>query len=291
MPSMTVTERRIAATFTMYALDYLNAPDRRAMVRAARAKYNEIRADLGLNPGGYMFTKPESQPKTGKSERYTLILHLLPHKMAGVGNLCPSSTRGCRANCLEHSGHGVMDSVKAGRLARTVFMHTYPGSAAVLITHEITLALARHQDVGVRMNGTSDLRWELITPEWLRMMGYEGVTFYDYTKFSPHLRMADYHLTYSAHEDRTPAEWAQMCLDGFNVAAVVRHPPHLIPSVVNLGGIEVPTLNGDLSDDRTQDKPGHLVLLYPKGPRIWSDLSGFTFDYNPDCNMLTPHVA
>lgn len=294
MSSMTKPERDISSGFRIAVTEWLAAdrPTRRLLVRKARLRYSAVRQGMGLGPGGYMFTKPEAQPKTGKSEMYTLILMLLPANEARVGNLCPPSTTGCRTDCLNWSGHGEMPASQAARLARTVFMVEHSFSAAILICHEMHLARAKHDSVGVRLNGTTDLRWELIAPEFLARMAPEGFVFYDYTKWPPRLRdQADglIHLTYSAHEREHPTHWADLVMQGFNVALVVRAKADTVPEVIDLGGSEIPTLNGDLSDDRTIDKPGRLVLLSPKGNRIWHNTSGFTFDFTGEA--LVPHLV
>lgn len=296
MPSMTKPEIDIARGFRLGADEWFDAcpKTRRALVRKARERYWDVREGMGLSRGaGDMFTKPDAQPKTGKSERYTLILMMLPAHEAGVGNLCPPSTEGCRKDCLNWSGHGEMPASQAARLARTVFMVQHSFSAAVLVCHEISLAQQRvGSDIGVRLNGTTDLRWELIAPAFLARWKGEGVTFYDYTKWAPRLRQQAeglIHLTYSAHERQEPDYWADMVLQGFTVAIIVRSKADAVAKRVRLGALEVPTLNGDLSDDRTLDKPGHLVLLSPKGNRIWHNTTGFTFDVKG--KALVPHLA
>ncbi len=301
MSSMTKPERDIAAGFRLGFIEYDRADraEQRRLVRRAKDRYSEVRVSQGLNPGGVMFTKPDAQPKTGKSERYTLILMMLPANEAGVGNLCPPSTAGCRKDCLNLSGHGEMPASQAARLARTVFMVEHPFHAAVLVAHEISLALARYADVGVRLNGTTDLRWELIAPEFIARMAGRGCVFYDYTKWPPRLReQAEglIHLTYSAHERETPEHWADMVLQGYNVALVSRVSPAALvwkaTGRVILGDTEVTAINGDLSDDRTLDKPGVLVLLGCKGNRIWSNTSGFAYTSEPGKapRTLIPYV-
>lgn len=298
--SMTKPEREIAELFEVGGLTYLDATPsmRRRLVADARKTYRMFRRGFDLDSDGYMLTKPEAQPKTGKSEMYTLILMLKPASTAGIGNICPPSTEGCRQDCLDTAGRGEMSTTQQARLIRTAFLHEAPYSSAIVITHEIMLALRHHDRVGVRLNGVSDLRWELMAPRWLERMMSTGVTFYDYTKWARRLRSQAFgliHLTLSAHERYEPEHWADLVLQGENVAIVVDADFEMLPGLgeirnVHLGGVRVPVLNGDLTDDRTTDKPGCLVWLTQKGRHIKSNYSGFVYHYSIEGNMLTPRV-
>lgn len=295
MPHMTKVEAGIASGFRQGFIDWVQASpaDRRALVRKARHTYSLDRQDTGLNPGGYLLTKPEAQPKTGKSEAYTLIMHLTPHNVSRLGTVCPASTSGCRTDCLYLSGHGEMDSVQSGRHARTIFVLTHPYQAAILLCHEISLARKRvgAVPIKVRLNGTSDLRWEIIAPDFLSWWSDEGgITFYDYTKWPPRLRVPGLiHLTYSAHEKHEPQVWADLIRQGYNVAMVVRGAS-LMGDWVRLAHVPVPVVNGDLTDDRTLDPEGSLVVLSMKGNRIQSNTTGFVYQYDMHDNSVSPYT-
>src|SRR5580704_15109255 len=67
-----------------------------------------------------LLTLPSSQKKIGKSLNvgvYTGILHLSPADISGF-NVCPWSTAGCRAACLNMSGMGPM--VQEARISKTI---------------------------------------------------------------------------------------------------------------------------------------------------------------------------
>lgn len=282
MPSMTKPERDIASGFDRGVAQYLTADrgQRAALVRQAREALRIARKEYDIHSDGVgtMFTKPEAQPKTGKNDLYTLVFMGSPAKSAGVGNLCPASTAGCRANCLgPHSGHAALDDqIPRIRHARTWLLVQDPADAAVLMTHEICQAVARYGPIAVRLNGDTDLRWELCAPRALTLWHTAGVDrLYDYTKFTPALRgprPPHYHLTYSWSERMTGDEVRWFARHGANVA---------VPFMVNKGRdlpatfYGVPVIDGDLTDDRTTDPQGVVVGLRVKGRKARQDRSGF----------------
>ena len=290
-PSRTHPERMISEEFDRGTRTYLHArPNgRRVLVRAAREMLTKYRHRYGLSDGpGDMLTKPDAQPKTGKNDMYTLIFMGSPNTTAGVGNLCPGSTVGCRENCLgPESGHAALAGSEDGyivraRHARTALLVEQPYHAAVLITHELYLARAKHKRVALRLNGVTDIRWELCAPLTLRYYARDGVRLYDYTKWSPtHRRSAPgfYRLTYSATEysdERDLSAWLEA---GYNVAIPVRvRKGHPLPERMQLANTYYDTVDGDLTDDRTTDPKGHVVLLRAKGRTAWHDTTGFIWD-------------
>jgi len=54
-----------------------------------------------------LLSKGDSNAKTAKNERSTLILYLSPAKQNSKGvNLCPKASLGCLFACLYTAGHG-----------------------------------------------------------------------------------------------------------------------------------------------------------------------------------------
>tara|TARA_Y100000389_G_C17134671_1_gene351937 strand:- start:104 stop:496 length:393 start_codon:yes stop_codon:yes gene_type:complete len=126
----------------------------------------------------------------------------------------------------------------------------------------------------VRLNGTTDIRWELIKIEGKNIFElFPNVQFYDYTKIS-NRKVADYpnyHLTWS-YSNANP-EYAKL-LDkiiegGMNVAVVFRS------EYKKSLWCTYPVVDGDKDDLRFLDPKGrHIVALYAKG-RAKKDTSGF----------------
>lgn len=290
-PSMTSVERLIADGFDLGTRTYLHASrdSRLALVHEARKYLLKYREKYHVAGGpGTMLTQPGAQPKTGKNDMYTLIFMGSPNTTAGVGNVCPGSTAGCRTNCLgPESGHAALAGSKDGyivraRHARTALLVEQPYHAAVLITHELYLARARHEQVALRLNGVTDIRWELCAPLTLRYYARDGVRLYDYTKWSPHLRRSApgfYRLTYSATELSDEYDLSAWLDAGRNVAIPVRiRKGQPLPEYLELAGTAYPTIDGDLTDDRTTDQKYHVVLLRAKGRTAWHDTTGFIWD-------------
>lgn len=191
--------------------------------------------------------------KTPKGDKYgyrTAILYLSPATLSGK-NLCPYSTAGCRAACLNTAGYGMYDRVQAGRLRKTAYFNEdRPGFMAQLAT-EITKFVAKTRKAGhepvIRLNGTTDIMWERIpSGEHANIMAqFPDVQFYDYTKIPiryRHKRPANYHLTFSLAEDNDRAASEALAL-GVNVAVIFRKdlPPNFMLR---------PVIDGDAHDLR-----------------------------------------
>lgn len=245
-------------------------------------------------------------PKTvkGEGEGYlTAILHLAPFDLSGH-NVCPWASKGCAAACLNTAGRGgifrngeTTNAIQEARKRRTrMFFGDRPAFLAQL-AREMRAHVKRAERHGlkpaVRLNGTSDLRWEKLAPELFAE--FSDVAFYDYTKGVP--RMVDYlagrfpvnySLTFSRSESNH-AQAIEVLEAGGNVAVVFdtkrgRDLPELWK------GFEV--IDGDATDLRFLDpKPvrehidigaesvelvadGAVVGLRAKG-RARNDLSGF----------------
>jgi hypothetical protein len=130
----------------------------------------------------------------------------------------------------------------------------------------------------VRLNGTTDIRWELIKLEGFTIFElFPRVQFYDYTKIANRntSHIENYHLTWS-YSNASPkyAAMMQTALDrGMNVATVFRKAFDYANTWKGL-----PVVNGDADDLRILDpKGGHIVALYAKG-QAKRDTSGFVVD-------------
>ena len=116
---------------------------------------------------GNLFTKGASNTKTAKMAGElgieSLILHLAPARLSGF-NMCPMASKGCAAACLNTAGRGQFDSTQLARIAKTKkFMADRVGFTNQL-AKEIAALVRRCEKNGslpaVRLNGTSDVRWE-----------------------------------------------------------------------------------------------------------------------------------
>lgn len=135
----------------------------------------------------------------------------------------------------------------------------------------------------VRLNGTSDLRFErfAIGEDPSIMCAFPDVQFYDYTKIGNRRDLpANYHLTYSLAEGaRNWSGHLDALANGYGVAVVLRgcgDSAHPLPFPATwYGGRQL--IDGDESDLRFTDPPAVYVGLRAKG-RAKQDASGFVFD-------------
>jgi hypothetical protein len=225
----------------------------------------------------------------------TAIMYIAPSTISGT-NVCPmAETAGCIAGCLYTAGRGAYNNVQAARIAKAKrFHHDRKAFMAELVT-DITKFVRYCERKGVkpaiRLNGTSDIAWELIPCEVQHcymvcyrnvMEAFPEVQFYDYTKVAKRVTKAlpeNYSLTLS-HSDAS-MRYATMVWDaartsGANVAVVFRDKATRERYMATgMEGREV--IDGDRDDLRFLDPKGVVVGLYAKG-QAKGDTSGFVVD-------------
>ncbi len=186
--------------------------------------------------------------------------------LTGAFNLCPRASKGCAAACLVFSGQSGMPAAQRAQAVRTAFLLAYPREAGLIVGAEVRAALRKHGEINLRLNTTSDIRWELFAPEMMAALTAAGVRLYDYTAWSPADREAspDYSLTYSAKEpSHTSDDYLRGILsDGGNVAMpFTTARGEALPATWQ--GFTV--IDGDESDERRNDPAGVVVGLRAKG--------------------------
>ena len=218
-----------------------------------------------------------SDSKTTKGESFgwrTAILYLAPHKVAQRGNVCPHSSQGCISSCLYTAGRGAFSNVQRSRISKTQYFFDHQKEFREQLVDEIKAFASSCQKIGigacVRLNGTSDIPWELFGIPQL-FMG--DVAFYDYTKnprrairYARREMPSNYHLTFSRSECNE-IDALKVLGAGGNVAAVFSGD---LPNIWY--GYNV--IDGDLSDLRFLDPRGCVVGLKAKGAAK-RDTSGF----------------
>ena len=222
-----------------------------------------------MNNTTKLITRPHASPKTIKSLYYgfaNFIMYLAPWKISGF-NTCSNATDGCIKSCLYNAGRGRFSNVQQARINRTRFFYTERGAFLDKLHHEIKLninwAFKRDLKPVFRLNGTSDIRWEL----YGIFEQYPDITFYDYTKIINRKNLpANYHLTFSRAESNQ-ANVLKAIDRGLNVAAVFSGE---LPKTY-LGR---KVINGDKHDLRFLDPENIIVGLSAKGPAK-KDKSGF----------------
>lgn len=216
------------------------------------------------------------------SEYLTAIMYLTPWKSAGI-NTCPMAEQAkCITGCLNTAGRGQMSSVQLGRARKTQwFASDRAGFMAQLVSDLssfVSYCAKRGINPCVRLNGTSDIRFELIPVsvggiDYANVMtAFPMVQFYDYTKIANRRNLpANYALTWSySGASKVYAAQADIAkANGLNVAVVFRRKSDIPASFLGL-----PTIDGDRDDMRFLDPAGVVVALYAKG-KAKQDQSGF----------------
>ena len=243
----------------------------------------------------------DANAKTVKGQKkgyMTAILYLAPFKVSGY-QVCPmAEVAGCVGDCLNTAGRGGMapldaetvevdghvvrlNSVQRARITRTRMFFEDRVAFMYQLIKEIeaayVLAAKKNLILVVRLNGTSDIRWEdVVVPGTAGNIfdKFDQIQFYDYTKI-PNRKIAhidNYHLTfsYSARPEFAAivAKAVQFYGAAVNFAAVFKGK--VLPAMF----LDRTVVNGDESDLRFLDVKGVVVGLYAKGRARKSD-SGF----------------
>ena len=225
----------------------------------------------------------DTNAKTIKGVKYnieTAILYLSPGTKSGC-NLCPMSRIAmCEEPCLDEAGRGAMGTVQMSRLRKTLYMLQYPELFYAQLKREIEKhcihAVKKDFIPAIRLNGTSDWRWEnYIWDFMVDMHTTYGAKFYDYAKLvNCSIHDADvYDLTFSYSGVKEYKFFVSKALEQRLRMAVVFRTRENIPS--EFMGMEC--VDGDDSDVRFIEPHGVVVALYAKG-KAKKDTSGFVVD-------------
>lgn len=254
----------------------------KAGVKAARELWRELRGKVGYGTGdARLLTSGAAQQKLSKNALPSFGLMLTPERglmvpalaeireafgLTGAFNLCPRASKGCAAACLVFAGQSGMPQAQRAQAVRTAFILSNPLAAGLLIGNEIRLALLKAPHINLRLNTTSDIRWERFAPEMIAALTDSGVILYDYTAWSPEDRQGSstYFLTYSAKEPAHTSDTylARILTNGGNVAMpFTTGKGEALPETWR----GFPVIDGDVSDERYNDPRGVVVGLRAKG--------------------------
>lgn len=191
----------------------------------------------------------------------TSVVYMAPADESGV-NLCPWATQACKASCIGTStGQLATPDAKRARLWKTALYLGDRKRFVALLCAEIEAHERAAERLGmvpsVRVNGSSDIELGA------RLAGrFPGVRFYDYTKSVKRaLAYVDssYRVTFS-YTGHNLDDALRVLRAGGNVAVVFDADPRTHePIPESWHGF--PVLDGDDSDVRFKDPPGHVVGL------------------------------
>lgn len=229
-----------------------------------------------------------SDAKTIKGETYgflTGILYLAPYTSTKWNTCSMAGIAECGKACLFTAGRGAMSTVAQGRINKTIWFFEERSSFMVQLAINIRQLVAKATKQGkkplVRLNGTSDIRWETVGfvdadgTEYVNIFAaFPDVQFYDYTKIANRKDIpSNYDLTFSYSGVKAYQPFVDQAIaKGMRIAVVFRNREDM-PSAFN--GMAV--VDGDNSDIRHLDDQGVVVGLYAKGKAKLDD-TGFVVE-------------
>jgi hypothetical protein len=236
----------------------------------------------------------DAKTKKGTKAGYlTGIMYLAPYDVAGA-NLCAmSELAACRKTCLFVQGRARMSkeyftapngleyrdtNIIRARIRKTEWFMNDRESFLAQLVKDISAVVrkAKRENMipTIRLNGTSDIRWENVRFESTGKTIFEvfpDVQFYDYTKIPNRKNLpSNYHLSWSYSEANQ--KYADMRPEHLNWVVVFRDE---LPETF-LGR---KVIDGDETDLRFLDDDGIVVGLKAKGTAK-QDTSGFVVDTN-----------
>lgn len=229
----------------------------------------------------------DTNAKTIKGQKYgymTGILYMAPATISGH-NVCPmAAIAQCEKACLYSAGRGAFNSVQQSRINKAKLFHSHRDEFMRHLVKDINKLVKKAEARGmiplVRLNGTSDIRWENI-PVTLGgvtfdniMECFPGIQFYDYTKISNRKGIpSNYDLTFSYSGVPGYQKYVNQAKEaGMRIAAVFRSKGSIPETFLGMQCVD-----GDDSDIRHLDPQGVIVALYAKGAAK-TDTTGFVID-------------
>ena len=226
--------------------------------------------------------------KTSKGETYgflTGILYLAPYKSTRYNTCSMAKIAECGKACLYTAGRGAMSNVVTGRINKTLWFYEEQNSfmqqLAVNIRQLVNKAAKQNLTPLVRLNGTSDIRFETVGftdidgTEYSNIFAaFPDVQFYDYTKDVNRKDLpSNYDLTFSYSGVLGFQSYVNKAIKkGMRIAVVFRNVA-AIPKAFK----GMPVIGGDDSDIRHLEDKGVVVALYAKG-KAKQDMTGFVVD-------------
>jgi len=227
----------------------------------------------------------DTNAKTVKGQQYgfmTGILYLAPYKLSGYQVCSMADMAQCHEPCLNMAGRGAFSSVQKARIAKTKRFFE-DRDAFMFDTFESVRALVRkaareNLTPLVRLNGTSDIRWEDILFQGKTLFDwFPDVQFYDYTKIPNRKNIpANYDLTFSYSGIASFQSTVRKAIDSNQRMAVVFRHKSKVQSMLANGDafLGLMVVDGDDTDIRHLDPQSSVVALYAKG-KAKTDQSGF----------------
>jgi len=225
-----------------------------------------------------------SDAKTIKGETLgflTGILYLAPATTTKWNTCSMAKIAQCDVACLNSAGRGAFSSVQQARVNKTTWFFTERNTFMQQLVVDIAKLIKKANKQGlkplVRLNGTSDIRWETVGftdvngIEYVNIFAaFPDIQFYDYTKDANRKDLpSNYDVTfsYSGVEGFQPYV-EKALLNNMRMAVVFRKEKDIPMTFMG-----IPVVSGDNSDVRHLDDKV-IVGLYAKG-KAKLDTTGF----------------
>jgi hypothetical protein len=233
----------------------------------------------------------DTNAKTVKGEQLgflTGILYLAPSDISGF-NVCPMAKLAeCEKPCLYTAGRGAFSNIQLARINKTKYYFANRQDFMLNLVLDINKGIKQANKAGltllIRLNGTSDIKWENVFFDYEFMHGkirsinifdlFPEIQFYDYTKIANRVDLpANYDLTFSYSGVVNFQPYVKKAIDNkMRIATVFRSVKHIPNEFLGLR-----VVGGDDSDIRHLDDQNTIVALYAKG-KAKKDYSGFVVD-------------
>jgi hypothetical protein len=228
----------------------------------------------------------DTNAKTVKGEQLgflTGILYLAPSDISGF-QVCPMAKLAqCENACLYTAGRGAFTSIQNARIAKTQYFFADRQNFMLNLVKDIQKGIKQAEKAGltllIRLNGTSDIKWENVLFTYDNKQTnifdlFPNVQFYDYTKIPNRSNLPkNYDLTFSYSGVVTFQKYASKAINNkMRIATVFRKVEDIPQSFLGL-----PVVSGDNSDIRHLDDQNTIVALYAKG-KAKKDSTGFVID-------------
>lgn len=228
-----------------------------------------------------------SDSKTIKGEKLgflTGILYLAPANTTKYNTCAMATLAQCADACLYSAGRGAFNSVQTGRINKTIWFFEERTTFMTQLYKNIISLINKAKRMGltplIRLNGTSDIRWENVsftingTSYNNIFEAFPDIAFYDYTKLANRDNLpANYDLTFSYSGVLQYYKYVNIARSkGMRIAVVFRSIKDIPTMFMGL-----PVIGGDNSDIRHVEPKNTIVALYAKGAAK-RDITGFVVD-------------
>ncbi|UOF80747.1 hypothetical protein [Caudoviricetes sp.] len=227
-----------------------------------------------------------SDSKTVKGEKLgflTGILYLAPANTTKYNTCAMAIMADCAVACLYSAGRGAFNSVQTGRINKTIWFFEEQETFMLQLYKNIITLINKAKRLGliplIRLNGTSDIKWENVS---LTINGkyyanifevFPELQFYDHTKIASRDTPTNYDLTFSYSGVLKYQKYVNIALSkGMRIAVVFRTINAIPKQFIGLA-----VIGGDNSDIRHVEPQNTIVALYAKGAAK-NDNTGFVVD-------------